>query len=244
MKNPSYKDVLLYGKHAVELAIKNPKRHIKDIYVTKETAQEMSFPAGITIHPADRKFLENLVGHEAVHQGVVAKCDPLPPTDLKDIIQKCKNMDQAMVIVLDQVSDPHNIGAILRSAVAFHASAVIVPEAGVPNESGTLAKSASGALDLIPFVRVSNLVRALQELKKAEFWCIGMDGYAKDTFGSTKLPAKCALIMGSEGSGMRRLTEENCDMMMKLPMNPAIESLNVSNAAAIAMYEWARTYKG
>jgi len=123
--------------------------------------------------------------------------------------------------------------------VAFHASGVIMPEAGAPNETGVLAKSASGALELIPLIRVSNLVHAMDVLKKAEFWCVGLDGYAKDYIADHKLPKKCVMILGAE-DGMRRLTMENCDMVVKLPMNPEIESLNVSNAAAVAMYEWNR----
>jgi len=127
----------------------------------------------------------------------------------------------------------------MRSAVAFTASAVIIPEAGAPAESGTLAKSASGATELIPVIRVANLARAMETLKKADFWCVGLDGYAKDCITDRKLPKKCVLILGAE-DGMRRLTLENCDMVVKLPMNSAIESLNVSNAAAVAMYEWNR----
>ena len=199
----------------------------------------MNLPKHLPIRPADKKVLDSLVGRDAVHQGIVVKCAPLPTMDIKEILSRLKNLDRALIVVLDQVSDPHNIGAILRSAVAFNASAVIVPEAGVPGESGTLAKSASGALDIIPLVRVANLVRALQDLKKADFWCVGLDGYAKDYITDRKLPKKCVLILGAE-DGMRRLTMENCDMVVKLPMNPEIESLNVSNAAAVAMYEWNR----
>ena len=127
----------------------------------------------------------------------------------------------------------------MRSAVAFNASAVIMPEAGAPGESGTLTKSASGATELIPLIRVANLAHAMDTLKKAEFWCVGLDGYAKDYITDHKLPKKCVLVLGAE-DGMRRLTMENCDMVLKLPMNEAIESLNVSNAAAVAMYEWNR----
>ena len=114
-----------------------------------------------------------------------------------------------------------------------------MPEAGAPSESGVLAKSSSGATELIPLIRVSNLAHAMELLKKAEFWCVGLDGYAKDFITDHKLPKKCALVLGAE-DGMRRLTMENCDMVVKLPMNSAIESLNVSNAAAVAMYEWNR----
>lgn len=239
MKNQNQKELLLYGKHVVDLAIKNPRRKIKEIYVTKETLAEMNLPQNLPIRPADRHLLDSMVGQGAVHQGVVAKCDPLPPVDLKEFIKTVENKDRCLIVILDQVTDPHNIGAIMRSAVAFHAAAVIMPEAGAPNETGVLAKSASGATELIPLIRVSNLVRAMEMLKKAEFWCVGLDGYAKDYISDHKLPQKCVMILGAE-DGMRRLTMENCDMVVKLPMNPEIESLNVSNAAAVAMYEWNR----
>ena len=239
MKTQSPKELFLYGKHVVDLAVKNPHRKIKEIYATKETLAEMDLPKNLTIRPADRHLLDSMVGQNAVHQGIVAKCDPLPPVDLKEFIKTVENKDKCLIIILDQVTDPHNIGAIMRSAVAFHASAVIMPEAGAPNETGVLAKSASGATELIPLIRVANLARTMDMLKKAEFWCVGLDGYAKDYITDRKLPKKCVLILGAE-DGMRRLTMENCDMVVKLPMNPAIESLNVSNAAAVAMYEWNR----
>ena len=223
----------------VSLAVKNPRRKIKEIYATKETLAEMSLPRDVIVHPADRRLLDSLVGQGAVHQGVVAKCDPLPPVDLKSFLQEIQNKERCLIVMLDQVTDPHNIGAIMRSAVAFHASAVIMPEAGAPNETGVLAKSASGALELIPLIRVPNLVHAMDVLKKTEFWCVGLDGYAKDYITDHKLPKKCVMILGAE-DGMRRLTMENCDMVVKLPMNSEIESLNVSNAAAVAMYEWNR----
>ena len=233
------KDILIYGKHPVELALKNPHRTIKEIYATKQAVSEMDIPRHIPLHPADNRLLENMVGREAVHQGIVAVCQPLPNPDLNQILHHLKGADRALLIVLDQVSDPRNIGAILRSSVAFGASAVIIPEAGSPTETGTMAKAASGALDLIPLVRVANLARTLDMLKKADFWCVGMDGYARDTIGQSKLPKRCALVLGSE-DGMRDLTKKSCDMLIKLPMNSAIESLNVSIAAAVAMYEWMR----
>ena len=237
MKNN--KEILIYGKHPVELAIKNVHRTIKEIYVTRQTSSEINIPKGITVRPADNRLLETMVGHEAVHQGVVAVCQPLPNPDLNHILRDLKDTDRALLVVLDQVSDPRNIGAILRSSVAFGASAVIIPEAGSPNETGTMAKAASGALDLIPLIRVANLARTLETLKKADFWCVGMDGHAHDTVGKNKVPARCALVMGAE-DGMRDLTKKSCDMLVKLPMNPAIESLNVSIATAVAMYEWMR----
>ena len=239
MKNQKQKNIYLYGKHVVELAIKNPQRKVLEIYATKETAAEMHLPQSIVVHPADKRLLDSLVGQNAVHQGIVANFDPLPQIDFKTFIQSVKYKEKALVIILDQVTDPHNIGAIMRSAVAFHAVAVIMPDAGAPSESGVLAKSASGATELIPLIRVANLAHAMDMLKKAEFWCVGMDGYAQDTIGQSKLPKRCALVMGAE-DGMRDLTKKSCDMLIKLPMNPAIESLNVSIATAVAMYEWMR----
>lgn len=223
----------------VDLAIKNPRRKILEIYATRENAAEMNLTKNVNVRIVDRKFLDSLVGQNAVHQGIVAKCEPLSPVDFKAFVQSVKDKETALVVILDQVTDPHNIGAIMRSAVAFNASAVIMPEAGAPSESGTLAKSGSGATELIPLIRVSNLVHTMDALKKAEFWCVGLDGYAKDYISDRKLPKKCVLVLGAE-DGMRRLTMENCDMVVKLPMNAAIESLNVSNAAAVAMYEWNR----
>jgi len=233
------KNLYLYGKHVIALAVKNSRRRIKEIYITKETQVEMKLSASLPVRLVDRKFLDSLVGQGAVHQGVVAKCDPLPSVDFKAFIQGLKDKEKALIVILDQVTDPHNIGAIMRSAVAFNAEAVIMPEAGAPSESGTLAKSSSGATELIPLIRVSNLAHTMEILKKADFWCVGLDGYAKDYITDHKLPKKCVLILGAE-DGMRHLTMENCDMVVKLPMNPAIESLNVSNAAAVAMYEWNR----
>ena len=177
-----------------------------------------------------------------VHQGVCARCSCLPNIFLEDVLNRLDEQEPACFVILDQVSDPHNIGAITRSAAAFGVSGVILPENNSPSETGVLAKSASGALDLLPFIRVSNLVRALQILKEHHFWCIGLDGYATETLNTVKLPKRCAFIMGAEGDGMRRLTKENCDLLIKIPINTAIESLNVSNAAAVTFYEWVRQF--
>lgn len=236
------KDLWIYGTHPVTLALKNKRRPIKELWATKEAGSAINIPKNIPVRYVSRDQIDAVLGREAVHQGLALKCDPLPPYAVEDILEETKNDEKALIIILDQVTDPHNIGAVMRSAVAFHAKAVIVPDANAPEESGVLAKSASGALELIPLIRVTNLVRCMDQLKKAGFWCVGMDGYAKKTISEAKLPMKCALIMGSEGDGMRRLTAENCDYTVKLPMNPAIESLNVSNACAIALYEWARIH--
>lgn len=143
-------------------------------------------------------------------------------------------------MVLDQVTDPHNVGAVLRSAAAFGALAVVVPDRHAPDETGTLAKSASGALERMPLVRVSNLVRALEQLKDGGFWIAGLAAEGTTTLAQAKLSGKTALVLGSEGEGLRRLTREHCDYLVRLPMTDAVESLNVSNAAAVALYELIR----
>ena len=234
--------VFLYGKHPVTLALSNPRREILEIYMVKGALEGVRIPPEIPTHIVPRERLDALVGKNAVHQGIVAKGTALAPFTLEDLINETASRKKTLIVALDQVSDPHNIGAILRSATAFFASAVIVPEAGSPDETGVLAKSASGALELTPYIRVPNLSRALDMLKKNGFWCIGLDGYATHSVFETKLPDKCVLVMGSEGDGLRRLTAEKCDDTVKLPMDTRVESLNVSNACAVALYEWNRQH--
>lgn len=236
------KGLWIYGTHPVEMALQNRRRHIHEIWCAKGVSDSLKIPRDISLKTVTRDQLDSLLGAGTLHQGIAVKCDPLPPVALEDIVAHSHQQDATLIVLLDQVTDPHNIGAVLRSAAAFNAAAVVVPDAGAPEETGVLAKSACGALELIPFVRVTNLVRAMAYLKKEHFWCVGMDGYAKKTIAEEKLPSRCALVMGSEGDGMRRLTAENCDYTVKLPMNKAVESLNVSNACAIALYEWHRLW--
>ena len=242
VKSQGPKNLYIYGRHPIELALHNPKRQILEIYHMPDALKGLKIPGNIPIRSVDRSFLDGLVGREATHQGIVAKCLPLPQQNWESWFKQIQTDQPVVVLILDQITDPHNIGAILRSGVAFDAAAVIVPESGTPDETGTLAKSASGALELIPYIRVPNLVRVMDFLKKQGFWCIGLDGYADKSITDTKLPDRCAFIMGSEGDGMRRLTRESCDYCVKLPMNPAIESLNVSNAAALTLYEFRRQF--
>ena len=236
------KDILLYGKHPVSLALANKKRVVREVLVLSTVVDKVKIPKGVPFKIVSKEQLDTLVGKDAVHQGIVAKCQPLPSYDIGDLLDDIGDTEKALVVILDQVTDPHNIGAVLRSAAAFNACAVIVPQNGAPDETGVLAKSASGALELIPLMRVKNLTRVMEELKENGFWCIGLDGYAKHSVYQTKLPKKCVVVMGSEGDGLRRLTAENCDDTVKLPMNPKVESLNVSNACAIALYEWNRQH--
>jgi 23S rRNA (guanosine2251-2'-O)-methyltransferase len=178
-----------------------------------------------------------------VHQGWALAVEPLDPADLDDVLRRAETETapgRSIVVVLDQVADPPNLGAVLRSAAAFGAAAVIIAEHGSPPLGGVLAKAASGALDRVPLVRVVNLARALDHLKEAGYWCCGLDESAPEPLAALDLGPRVALVLGSEGGGLRRLVRERCDYLARLPTLPVFSSLNVSNAAAIALYELAR----
>jgi 23S rRNA (guanosine2251-2'-O)-methyltransferase len=237
-------DVILYGRHAVTAALKNPNRKIKTLVCTPETVEQWRPLAGTTpIRTAEKKEIDRLAGTDAVHQGIAAVAKPLENLPLDELCLQTLTKDKAVVLILDQVTDPQNIGAIIRSAAAFGASAVIVQDKNSPAESGSMAKAAAGTMELVPTVRVANLSRAIEVLKKNGFWVVGMDGYAQKTIDQLDKGGKTAVVMGSEGSGMRRLVEENCDMTVRLPIAPEVESLNVSTAAAIVLYELAACRK-
>jgi 23S rRNA (guanosine2251-2'-O)-methyltransferase len=187
----------------------------------------------------DARKLDDLLPREAVHQGIALECEPLSQPSLGEWLTAGHDKP---VLLLDQVSDPHNIGAILRSAAAFDAGAVITTDRNAPAESGVMAKAASGALELVPLIMVGNLVQAIELLKKAGYWIYGLDGEAKQAINAVKLDKKSALVLGAEGRGLRRLTGEHCDMLVRLPISERMESLNVSNAAAIALYELYRQF--
>lgn len=227
----------LCGVHAVRAALQNPRREVRRILATANARDRLMGVHQPSRHPAiaetDPKSLEKLLPEGSVHQGVAAEVLPLPELSLHDVLQA----GEGPLVLLDQVTDPHNIGAILRSAAAFGAKAVVTTERGAPGETATLAKSASGALETVPLIYVTNLAQALEHIKKAGFWVAGLDGEAKQALHEAKLDSKTALVMGAEGKGLRRLTAERCDLLVKLPMAPGMESLNVSNAAAVALYE-------
>ena len=228
--------VWLYGYHAVAAALQNPNRKVYRLLLSKETAQELPqhlIPENTGYEPAGRTEFEQLLPKGAVHQGIAAYVSQLPEVYETDLPEK----ESSVIVILDQVTDPHNVGAVLRSAAAFDADAVIVTQRNAPEATGTLAKAASGTLEIVPLIFVSNLARTMQTLKDRGYWCVGMDGTADKTLRDAALPRKVALIMGSEGYGLRRLTAQNCDFMIKLPISPQVESLNVSNAAAIALYD-------
>lgn len=178
--------------------------------------------------------MDNLLGADAVHQGIAALVQPLAGYVLEDVLHR-----SGVLVILDQVSDPHNVGAILRSAAAFDAIAVIAPKDNSAPETATMAKAASGGLDIVPRISVTNLASAMRALKEEGWWIIGLAGEATQSLSDIKIGAKTVLVLGAEGKGMRRLTGELCDELARLPISPRMESLNVSNAAVLALYHCA-----
>jgi 23S rRNA (guanosine2251-2'-O)-methyltransferase len=223
-----------WGRHAVAAALANPERQVVRIWATREAAAEVELPRDVPFTFADVADLGRLVPKDAPHQGLVAEVERLPDLLLADVLQDAP--ERRPLLVLDQVTDPHNVGAILRSAAAFEALALVTQDRHAPPESGALAKSASGALETVPWVRVVNLARALDEMAEAGFWRIGLTGEADMTLAEAVGPARVALVLGAEGEGMRQNTEAHCDALARLPIGGRMESLNVSNAAAVALY--------
>ncbi|HLI11536.1 MAG TPA: 23S rRNA (guanosine(2251)-2'-O)-methyltransferase RlmB [Alphaproteobacteria bacterium] len=238
----------LYGVHPVLAALGNPRRRCRRLLATEEVARGLGDrlesarvirpSLALELHP--RAELDRLFPG-AVHQGLALAADPLDEPSLDDLLREIGPEGMAVLVVLDQVTDPHNVGAVLRSAAAFGARAVIATERHAPAATAALAKAASGALEAVPLVRVTNLARSLESLKEGGFWCVGLDAAAPDALGDARLAERIALVLGAEGHGMRRLTRVHCDLLLRIPIAPAaVASLNVSNAAAVALYELAR----
>jgi 23S rRNA (guanosine2251-2'-O)-methyltransferase len=223
-----------WGRHAVAAALDNPRRKVLRAWATREAAALMQFPKDLPVTLADVADLGRLVPSDAPHQGLVIEAEPLDEVWLDDLLQGAA--DRAALLVLDQVTDPHNLGAILRSAAAFGAIGIVTQDRHSPPESGVVAKAASGALERVPWARVVNLARALEEIAEAGFWRIGLAGDAETELKNAFGPHRIALVLGAEGPGLRPNTREHCDALARLPMTDAVESLNVSNAAAVALY--------
>jgi 23S rRNA (guanosine2251-2'-O)-methyltransferase len=223
-----------WGRHAVAAAIANPHRRIVRIWATRDAAAALDLPQAVPITFADGADLGRLVPHDAPHQGIVAEVEALPDLLLADLLNDAPA--RRPLLVLDQVTDPHNVGAILRSAAAFEALGIVTQDRHAPPESGALAKAASGALEIVPWVRVVNLARALDDMAEAGFWRIGLEGEAEMLLANALGPAHIALVLGAEGEGLRQNVAAHCDALARLPISPQMESLNVSNAAAVALY--------
>lgn len=225
--------VFLYGLHTVEVALANPKRVIHAIYCTRN-AQARLEERGVTFpvppEQVEVRWIDARVGDDAVHQGVLVETRPLEPVELTDLGRA------RLVLALDQVTDPHNVGAIMRSAVALGADALLTPSRHSPQETGVLAKAASGALDLITHIEVVNLARALETLRKEGFTVVGLDSEGPAPLEETEVGARTVLVLGAEGKGLRPVTREACDALARVDVPGPIKSLNVSNAAVLSLY--------
>jgi len=230
----------LYGTHPVIAALGNPQRRLRRLLLTDEAeaalTARMGGPLPLQAERTDRAKLDTLLGRDAVHQGMALLADPLATPTLEQVLQR-----PGPILVLDQITDPRNVGAILRSAAAFGVAAVILQDRNAPEETGTLAKAASGALEVVPVLRAVNLSRTLVALKAAGLWTVGLDAGGSRLDGAAFRDRRVALVLGAEGEGLRRLTRETCDEIAGLVMPGAMESLNVSNAAAVALYELVRS---
>jgi 23S rRNA (guanosine2251-2'-O)-methyltransferase len=223
-----------WGRHAVAAALDNPGRKVLRAWATRDAAAFMQFPRDIAVTLAEAPDLGRLVPNDAPHQGVVIEVEPLEETWLDDVLGNAP--ERAVLLVLDQVTDPHNVGAIIRSAAAFGAIGMVTQDRHAPPESGVVAKAASGALERVPWIRVVNLARALDEIGEAGFWRIGLAGDVELALKDALGPPRIALVLGAEGAGLRPNTREHCDARARLPITDTVESLNVSNAAAVALY--------
>ena len=225
--------VILYGWHTVTLALQNPRRRIRKLLLTENAARRLE-EEGITLRLTPEIVrpgqIDALLTPDAVHQGFLAEADPLPSPDISTLPQ------EGIVLVLDQITDPHNVGAILRSAAAFAVKAIVTTARHSPEATGVLAKSASGALELVPLVTVQNLARALTELNERGFLTVGLDSAGGENLSTVTLREPLALVLGAEGKGLRQLTRETCKVVARLDMPGEIKSLNVSNAAVLALY--------
>ncbi len=231
--------VWLYGLHPVAAALANPQRRLRRLILTEEGEAALTAhlppPWPQTHERVDRSRLDQMLGRDAVHQGMAVLADPLPQPALTFLLER-----PGPVLVLDQVTDPRNVGAILRSAAAFGVAGVIVQDRHAPEETGALARAASGALETMPMIRAVNLARTLVALKAAGLWTVGLAADAKPLRGTALAERRAALVLGAEGAGLRRLTRDTCDELAGLAMPGTMESLNVSAAATVALYELTR----
>jgi 23S rRNA (guanosine2251-2'-O)-methyltransferase len=232
--------VVLYGWHTVTAALANPARHIRRLWLTENAARRLA-DEGISLPEATEMVRPDAIAAQltpdAVHQGLLAEADPLPFLGIEDL------NPAGIVLVLDQITDPHNVGAILRTAAAFAVAAVVTTARHSPEATGVLAKSASGALEWVPIVVVQNLARAIATLRERGFRAVGLDSSAADDLAAIKPTAPLALVLGAEGKGLRQGTRAACDMLARLDLPGSIKSLNVSNAAAVALYVASRTLR-
>lgn len=239
---------LIYGKHPVIAAILAKKRKIHKIFVTNKSVNELEQILAknqVRIDPSlinivDNNFLISNLPQAAVHQGFALKASEMKLTLEDDFIVEISKKEKSElppILILDQLTDPHNIGAIIRSAMAFGVSNIVIPKHNFPKESAVMNKSSSGTIEMSNLILANNINNFMADVKKLGYWCVGLAGEATDNLSKAQEFSPIALVVGSEGDGIRDLVKKNCDLLVKIPMNSEVESLNASNAAAIALYE-------
>ena len=224
----------IYGIHAVEAVLKNKTRKVIRLCVLNHNNKLSEIRSDIEPTVVEKEFFLKTFGKDAIHQGCAVLVDDAETLYIEDVVAQ---EGDAPIVILDQVTDPHNIGAILRSCAVFCARALVVHDTGTPQNTAVVAKSASGALEIVPLVRVSNIARTIQYLKENMFWCVGLSEYGTDILSNMDLHGKYAFIIGSEGKGMRKLTMESCDILAKLPTSEAFSTLNAAQACTVTLYE-------
>ncbi len=233
----------IYGNHAVKAALLNERRKVRRLVAAPQALEKLAGcwkARGMNPENFAMNDIAKLLPEGAVHQGVALEVMPLELVTLEGYLASAK--EKRTLLLLDQVTDPHNVGAILRSAAAFGAGAVILPRQIMrPTSRRRLVKASSGGIEIVPLIYVTNLAQCMETLKKQGYWCAGLDGEATQLLAEAKLAAATALVLGAEGAGLRRLTAERCDLLVRLPISSQMESLNVSNAAAVALYALAQS---
>ncbi|AHX04252.1 23S rRNA (guanosine(2251)-2'-O)-methyltransferase RlmB [Ehrlichia japonica] len=235
--------VWIYGKHACIAALQNKSRKCYELLVTENFMQnnnemskisELCKQKNINLKQVSLNYINSLSPHNSNHQGIILRASTINSITIEEVLNRSK--ENSTIILLDQVTDIHNIGSIIRSAVCFNVDAIILPYHNSPSENCGMSKTSSGAIEMIPIVYVINIVNTINLLKKAGYWCYGFDAKEGEFLHKTILDSKRLIIFGAEGKGMRKLTKENCDFLLKIAISKKIDSLNVSNAAAIALY--------
>ena len=238
---PGNSNYWIYGAHATLAALKNPRRKCIRVIATSKFLGAHAEAHGLErAEVRERAEIEGLLPYGAVHQGFAALFKPLSNLTLVQALEETKAQKRASVVVLDQATDPRNIGAVLRSASGFGISCVVIQDRHAPPETGVMAKAASGALETTPIIRITNLARGLAKMKEYGFWCIGLDNSAGIILAKAQLNGKIAFVYGAEGFGLRRLTRETCDALVRIPLQGEMKTLNLANAVSISLYEWSR----
>ncbi|MDX2082662.1 MAG: 23S rRNA (guanosine(2251)-2'-O)-methyltransferase RlmB [Rickettsiales bacterium] len=248
-KTPHFANsIWLCGKHAVFSALQKKRRKIFQILVTKNSNAELEkflhqehlLNLKNYIKIVDGEYINSLIGRDQVHQGFALNCSTLPIKNQNDLLNELESLSKDKLpnlILLDQLSDPQNIGAIIRSAISFGINKIIFCEHNAPKENSTIVKASAGTIEMADLIMVTNFSNLMEKLKKLGYWCIGLDGSAKNLISTIKDYGKVALVIGSEGNGIRELVKKNCDLLAKIEIAHSVESLNASVATAIALYE-------